>query len=178
MISVKKKSIILSMKATTRLTCLVGLLIFCKSDFVEAQTTTSGTFLVSFGVSDSCSISADTMAFAPYSGSQITATSAVSVDCTSGTDYAVSFNDAADGVTASTYKLVRDGTDGSATANYIEVSFTKSAGNTMTAGTASITGSGTGSSAAAGTITGSIAESQTGRTAGSFAKTMTLNIVY
>ena len=84
----------------------------------------------------------------------------------------------ADGVTASTYKLIRATTDGSASANYIEASFTKSAGSTMTAGAATITGTGTGSAATAGTITGSIAASQTGKTAGTFSKTMTLNIVY
>jgi cell division protein FtsZ len=39
-------------------------------------------------------------------------------------------------------------------------------------------GTGTGSSATAGTITGTIAASQTGKTAGTFSKTMTLNIIY
>ncbi len=164
------------MKSTTKLTCLVGLLFFCKSDFVEAQTTTSGTFLVSFGVSDSCSISADTMAFAPYSGSQITATSAVSVDCTSGTDYTVSFNDAPN--SGSTYYLVRSGGSSATASDRLEVSFTNGAGATMTNGAATITGTGTGSSATAGTITGTMAASQTGKTAGSYSKTMTLNIVY
>jgi spore coat protein U-like protein len=48
----------------------------------------------------------------------------------------------------------------------------------MTNGAATISGTGTGSSATAGTITGSMAASQTGKTAGSYSKTMTLNIVY
>ena len=175
MISVKKKSIILSMKATTRLTCLVGLLIFCKSDFVEAQTTTSGTFLVSFGVSDSCSISADTMAFAPYSGSQITATSAVSVDCTSGTDYAVSFNDAPN--SGSTYYLVKTGGNASVDSNRLEVTFTNGS-SILTQGTAAFRGTGTGSRSVAGTITGTMAALQTGKLAGTYIKIMTLNVVY
>ena len=175
MISSKKKSKILLMKATTRLTCLVGLLIFCKSDFVRSQTTTSGTFLVSFGVSDSCSISADTMAFAPYSGSQITATSAVSVDCTSGTDYAVSFNDAPN--SGSTYYLVKTGGSAAIDSNRLEVTFTNGS-SILTQGTAAFRGTGIGSRAVAGTITGTMAALQTGKLAGTYIKIMTLNVVY
>jgi hypothetical protein len=171
-----KKSKMSLAKSTTALTCLVGSLIITSESGLAG--TATGSLVVGTSVATTCTVSAATMDFAAYTGSLITATSVVTANCTNGTPFTISFNDSADGVTASTYKLVRDGTDGSATANYIEVSFTKSAGNTMTAGTASITGSGTGSSAAAGTITGSIAASQAGRTAGSFAKTMTLNIVY
>ena len=175
MSSSKKKSKILLMKSTTKLTCLVGMLIFCKSDFVQAQTTTSGTFLVSFGVSDSCSISADTMAFAPYSGSQITATSAVSVDCTSGTDYAVSFNDAPN--SGSAYYLVKTGGNASIDSNRLEATFTNGS-SILTQGTAAFRGTGIGSSALAGTITGTMAALQTGKLAGSYIKIMTLNVVY
>ena len=175
MISIKKKSKILLMKSTTKLTCLVGLLIFCKSDFVAAQTTTSGTFLVSFGVSDSCSISADTMAFAPYSGSQITATSAVSVDCTSGTVYVVSFNDAPN--SGSVYYLIKTGGNAAIDSNRLEVTFTNGS-SILTQGTAAFRGTGIGSRAVAGTITGTMAALQTGKLAGTYVKIMTLNIVY
>jgi hypothetical protein len=50
----------------------------------------------------------------------------------------------------------------------------------MTNGAATISGTGTGigSSAVAGTITGTMAAGQTGKTAGSYSKMMTLNIVY
>jgi spore coat protein U-like protein len=48
----------------------------------------------------------------------------------------------------------------------------------MTSGAATITGTGTGSDSTAGTITGSIASGQTGKSAGSYSKTMTLNLVY
>lgn len=175
MIRSKKKSKISLMKSTTKLTYLVGLLIFCKSDFVVAQTTTSGTFLVSFGVSDSCSISADTMAFAPYSGSQITATSAVSVDCTSGTNYTVSFNDAPN--SGSAYYLVKTGGNSANYSNRLEVTFTNGS-SVLTQGVAAFRGTGIGSRAVAGTITGTIAALQTGKTAGSYTKIMTLNVVY
>ena len=175
MIVSKKKSKILLMKSTTKLTCLVGLLIFCKSDFAGAQTTTSGTFLVSFGVSDSCSISADTMAFAPYSGSQITATSAISVDCTSGTDYTVSFNDAAN--SGSIYYLVKTGGNADVDSNRLEVTFTNGS-SILTQGFAAFRGTGIGSRAVAGTITGTMAALQTGKLAGTYIKIMTLNVVY
>jgi spore coat protein U-like protein len=175
MICSKKKSKISLMKSTTKLTCLASMLIFCKSDFVVAQTTTSGTFLVSFGVSASCSISADTMAFASYSGSQITATSAVSVDCTSGTDYAVSFNDAPN--SGSAYYLVKTGGNASIDSNRLEVTFTNGS-SVLTQGVVAFRGTGIGSSALAGTITGTMAALQTGKLAGSYIKIMTLNVVY
>jgi len=175
MICNKKKSKISSIKSTTKLTCLVGLLIFCKSDFVVAQTTTSGTFLVSFGVSASCSISADTMAFAPYSGTQITATSAVSVDCTSGTNYAVSFNDAPN--SGSVYYLVKTGGNEALDSNRLEATFTNGS-SILTQGVAAFRGTGIGSRAVAGTITGTIAALQTGKLAGSYVKLITLNVVY
>jgi spore coat protein U-like protein len=175
MICSKKKSKISLMKSTTKLTCLASMLIFCKSDFVVAQTTTSGTFLVSFGVSASCSISADTMAFASYSGSQITATSAVSVDCTSGTDYVVSFNDAPN--SGSAYYLVKTGGNASIDSNRLEVTFTNGS-SVLTQGVVAFRGTGIGSSALAGTITGTMAALQTGKLAGSYIKIMTLNVVY
>lgn len=171
----KKKSLTLLVKSTTRLTCLATVLIFCKSDFVGAQTTTTGTFLVSFSVAASCSISADTMAFAPYSGSQITATSAISVDCTSGTDYTVSFNDAAN--SGSIYYLVKTGGNEAVDSNRLEVTFTNGS-STLTQGIAAFRGTGIGSRAVAGTITGTIAALQTGKLAGSYLKVMTLNVVY
>ena len=175
MICSKKKSKISLMKSTTKLTCLASMLIFCKSDFVVAQTTTSGTFLVSFGVSASCSISADTMAFAPYSGSQITATSAIRVDCTSGTDYTVSFNDTPN--SGSVYYLVKTGGNASIESNRLDVTFTNGS-SILTQGTAAFRGTGIGSSSVAGTITGTIAGLQTGKVAGTYVKIMTLNVVY
>lgn len=171
-----KKSKMSLAKSTTALTCLVGVLIVTSEPGLAV--TTTGTMYVSTSVASTCTVNATSMSFAAYTGLLITATSEITANCTNGTAYTISFNDAADGVTASTYKLIRATTDGSASANYIEASFTKSAGSTMTAGAATITGTGTGSNATAGTITGSIAASQTGKTAGTFSKTMTLNIVY
>ena len=171
----KKKSKILLMKTTTKLTCLVGMLIFCKSDLVSAQTITSGTFLVSFSVAASCSLSADTMSFGSYSGSQLTATSVVNVDCTSGTPYTVSLNDSPD--SGSLYYLVKVGGSSTVDTNRLEASFTNGS-STLTPGIAAFRGTGIGSRAVAGTLTGTIAGLQTGKLAGSYIKIMTLNVVY
>ena len=116
------------------------------------------------------------MAFAAYEASEITATSVITTNCTNGTTYAISFNDSPD--VSSKYYLVRSGGSSSTASDRLEVSFKNAAGATMTNGAATITGTGTGSSATAGTITGTMAASQTGKTAGSYSKTMTLNIVY
>jgi len=175
MISNNKKSKILLKKKTTKLTCIVSMLIFCKSDLVSAQTTTSGTFLVSFSVAASCSLSADTMAFAPYTGSQITATSVVNVDCTSGTPYTVSLNDSPD--SGSVYYLVKTGGSPAVDTNRLEASFTNGS-STLTPGIAAFRGTGIGTRAVAGTLTGTIAALQTGKLAGSYTKIMTLNVVY
>jgi len=170
-----KKSKMSLAKSTTALTCLVGALIV-SSDLGIAQTTTTGSMLASGSVSSTCTVSGATMAFAAYSGTQITANSVITANCTNGTTYTISFNDTPDSVTK--YYLVRTGGSSATASDRLEVSFTNGAGATMTNAAATITGTGTGSSATAGTITGTMAASQTGKTAGSYSKTMTLNIVY
>jgi len=170
-----KKSKMSLAKSTTALTCLVGALIV-SSDLGIAQTTTTGSMLASGSVSSTCTVSGATMAFAAYSGTQITANSVITANCTNGTTYTISFNDTPDSVTK--YYLVRSGGSSANASDRLEVSFTNGAGATMTNAAATITGTGTGSSATAGTITGTMAASQTGKTAGSYSKTMTLNIVY
>ena len=169
-----KKSKISLAKSTTALTCLVGL--FVVSSDPARSATTSGTFVASTSVASTCTISAGAMAFATYTGSAtITQTSVVTVDCSTGTNYTVSFNDTADG--SGNYILQNTTTGTVATGHQLLVSFTNGA-SAMTSGAATITGTGTGTSSAAGTITGSIASGQTGKSAGSYSKTMTLNLVY
>ena len=170
---VKKTKMSLA-KSTTALTCLVGSLII-SSDSGLAVTTT-GSMIASGSVASTCTVSAATLSFAAYTNSLITATSLVSANCTNGTTYNISFNDTPD--VTSTYYLVRTGGSSANAADRLNVIFTNTAGATMTNGAATISGTGTGSSATAGTITGSMAASQTGKTAGDFTKTMTLNIVY
>ena len=172
-----KKSKMSLAKTTTALTCLIGVLtISITSSSNAVTTTTTGSMAVSTSISSTCTISAASMTFAAYTGSQISANSEITVNCTNSTPYTISFNDAPESTPA--YYLYRNGTQSANAADQLQVTFTKSAGSTMTAGTATITGTGTGSNATAGTITGTIAASQTGKTAGAFSKTMTLNIVY
>ena len=169
-----KNSKISLAKSTTALTCLVGLFIVSSDPATSAST--SGTFIASTSVSSACTISAGAMAFSAYTGSAtITQTSVVTVDCSTGTNYTVSFNDTADG--SGKYILQNTTTGTVATGHQLLVSFTNGA-SAMTSGAATITGTGTGTTSAAGTITGSIASGQTRKSAGSYSKTMTLNLVY
>jgi len=160
-------------KSTTALTCMLGLLITSEA---LAQTTTTGSMAVSTTVSSSCTVAAANMTFAAYTGAAITATSVITANCTNSTTFTISFNDTPDSSPA--YYLVRSGGSSSTASDRINVTFTNTAGATMTNATATITGTGTGSTATVGTITGSIAASQTGKTAGTYSKTMTLNLVY
>ncbi len=169
-----KKSKMSLAKSTTALTCLVGALII--SSDLRAQTTTTGSMIASGSVASTCSVSGASMAFAAYTASEITATSVITANCTNGTTYTISFNDTPD--VTSKYYLVRSGGSSATASDRLEVSFKNGAGATMTNAAATITGTGTGSAATAGTITGTMAASQTGKTAGSYSKTMTLNIVY
>jgi len=169
-----KKSKMSLAKSTTALTCLVGALII--SSDLRAQTTTTGSMIASGSVASTCTVSGASMAFAAYTASEITATSVITANCTNGTTYTISFNDTPD--VSSKYYLVRSGGSSATASDRLEVSFKNGAGATMTNAAATITGTGTGSAATAGTITGTMAASQTGKTAGSYSKTMTLNIVY
>ena len=162
-------------KSTTALTCLIGSLII-SSEYGMAVTTTTGSMIASGSVASTCTVSGSTMAFAAYSNTQITATSVITANCTNGSTYTISFNDTPDD-SITKYYLVRSGGSSATASDRLEVTFTNGV-STMTNGAATITGTGTGSSATAGTITGTMAASQTGKTAGSYSKTMTLNIVY
>ena len=169
-----KKSKMSLAKSTTALTCLVGLFIVASDPAAAAST--SGTFLASTSVSSACTISAGSMSFDAYTGSAtITKTSVVTVDCSTGSNYTISFNDTANG--SGEYILQNTTTNINSTGHQLLATFTNG-GISMTSGAATITGTGTGASSTAGTITGSIASGQTGKSAGTYSKTMTLNLVY
>jgi spore coat protein U-like protein len=158
---------------TTALTCLTSLIIINTQPANAAST--SGQFTAQTVMSPSCTLSASTMGFAAYTGILITATSNLVVNCTNAAPFTLSFTDTDH--TIGMYKLVRDATDGVATTDYLNISFKNAANATMSNAGATITGTGIGSSATAGVITGTIA-AQAGRTAGTFAKTMTVNVDY
>ena len=169
-----KKSKMSLAKSTTALTCLVGLFIVSSDPATSAST--SGTFTASTSVASACTISAGAMGFSAYTGlANLTATSAVTVDCSVGSNYTIYFTDTADA--AGKYILQNTTTNTNATGHQLLATFSNGAA-AMTSGAATITGTGTGASSTAGTITGSIASGQTGKSAGTYSKTMTLNLVY
>ena len=169
--NVKQRNLIANY--TTALTCLTSLVIINTQPANAA--TTSGQFTAQTVMSPSCTLSASTMGFAAYTGILITATSNLVVNCTNASPFTLSFSDTDH--TSGLYKLVRDATDGVATTNYLNIWFKNAANATMSNAGATISGTGIGSSATAGVITGTIA-AQAGRTAGTFAKTMTVNVDY
>jgi spore coat protein U-like protein len=160
-------------KSTTALTCLIGSLIITSNSGAVTSTTT-GQMVASSSVAASCTISAGAMTFAAFTNTTISATSVITANCTNGTSYTISFNDAA---TGGLYYLTNTTTGLTDANNRLEASFTNGT-TAMTAGAATITSTGTGSSATPGTITGTIASGQTGKTSGTYSKSMTLNLVY
>lgn len=163
-------------KSTTALTCLVGsLIIFSGSANVATAVTATGQFEVSTSIASSCTISAPTMTFAAYTGTQITANTTLTINCTNGLAYSISLSENADA--SPDYYLYRGGTVSATASDQLRVKFTHT-GGTITGATTAISGTGTGTDDTAKTITGTIAASQTGKTAGTFSRTMTLNIVY
>jgi spore coat protein U-like protein len=168
-----KKSKMSLAKSTTALTCLVGL--FIVSSDPAASFSTSGTMTASTSVASACTISAGAMGFSAYTGlADLTATSAVTVDCSVGTNYTIYFTDTA---IAGKYILQNTTTNTNSEGHQLLASFTNGSAP-MTSGAATITGTGAGTSSAAGTIVGSIALGQTGKSAGSYSKTMTLRLDY
>ena len=171
-----KKSKMSLAKSTTALTCLVGL--FIVSSDPATSTTTTGSFIASASVTSACTFSAGAMGFGTYnSASNSTATSVLTVNCSTGQAYTISFNDSANG--SGEYILQNTTTGISSTGHQLLVSFAKSTGGAMTSGAATITGTGIGAADTLTTsIVGTIASGQSGKAAGSYSKTMTLNLVY
>ena len=114
----QKRAKVLLAKSTSTLTYLLGLLIISRAS--AQSTTVTGSMGVTTmilagspaannygGTGSYCSVSAGNMNFAAYTGSSINATSTVSVECTNGTGYSISFNDTPDAAPA--YYLVRVG---------------------------------------------------------------------
>jgi len=171
----EKKSKMSLAKSTTALTCLVGSLIIFSELANATSTTGTGTMDVATSIARSCTITAGTMTFAAYTGSEITAESALIINCTNGVAYSISLSENAN--STPDYYLYLDGTPSNTPSNQLKVRFTHTDG-TMTGATTAITGTGIGANDTAKAITGTLAESQSGKTAGSFTRQMTLNIVY
>jgi spore coat protein U-like protein len=174
-----KKSKMSLAKSTTALTCLIGSLIIVSSEPVIGVTTT-GSMEVTGSVSSVCTVVGSTMPFTAFSGSDLSATSTITANCTAGTTFTISLATTPD--SGSTYNLIKTGITSGAedlATNQLGVIFKNAGGTTLTNGVAALSQTGTGSSAPVGTITGTIiASANTGKAAGSYAKTMTLNIVY
>jgi hypothetical protein len=172
-----KKSKMSLAKSTTALTCLIGTLIISSDlGLATSPTTTTGAFTASGSVASSCTLSAATLAFDDWVNVEQNKTVPIIANCTNGTTYNISIATLPDA--SPVYYLVRAGGVSTTASDRLEVTFKNTDGVAMTNGAATISSTGTGAAATAGTITGTMATSQTGKTAGSYSKIMTLNIVY
>jgi spore coat protein U-like protein len=171
------------LKSTTALTLLTGAL-FINSDFsLNAQAATStATITVSASIASSCTITTGNMSFGAYdSGLTSSATATIATNCTNGTPFNIYFNETTDGPTAGAYKLYTAGGLASGQASdYLEAVFGATSGFSLiitNGNTVTISGTGTGALVNK-TLYGRIASGQTGKSATSFSRNLTLNLVY
>jgi len=168
----KTAAILKKAKTITALTCLIGTMMLTQNP--AWAPTATGTMAVSSSVAASCTVNAASMTFAAYAGTAITADSIITANCTNATTYTITIGSAFDA--GSVYYLVRTGGASGTASDRLEVTFAKVGGAAMPTDT--ITGTGNGSDQNAGTIRGTIAANQTGKTAGTFSKDITINIAY
>ena len=144
-----------------------------------AQTTTSGNLDVSANVAGTCSIfSADVMNFGSYTGSELTAESPITIDCSSTTVYTITLTDSHQG-SSPYYKLVRTGGSESTLSDYLQVAFrVYGSGSFLQQTVSTIVGTASGNESVAHTLQGVVTAGQTGKTAGSYRKLVSLNLSY
>jgi len=166
--------------STSALTTLLGALLVVTNISSSSATSSDSTFDASASVASSCIISATAMTFSAYTETLITATTDVTANCTFGTTGTITLTTVADATTANYYKLVRVGGSASTANDVLEVSFKKTSDSTaLYSGSGSFSVTGTGSAVTSSAlITGTIAASQTAKTAGTFSKSLTLTVTY
>ena len=144
-----------------------------------AQTTASGNLDVSANIVGSCSIfSAGTMNFGSYAGLELTAESPITVDCSNSTVYTITLTDSHQG-SSPNYKLVRVGGSESTLSDYLQVAFrVYGSGSFLQQTVSTIVGTASGNESVAHTLQGVLTASQTGKTAGLYRKTVSLNLSY
>lgn len=166
--------------STSALTTLLGTLLVLANISTSTATDVTATFSSTATVDSSCTISASAMTFAAYTETLITATTNVTTNCTFGTVGTVTLSTVSDATTATKYKLVRDNGSANTTSDVLEVSFTlTSDASTLHNGAGSFVHTGTGAPVVnTNLITGTLAATQTGKTAGTFSKSLTLTVTY
>ncbi len=158
--------------------CLSAGLAFVPPNFAYAASTKTTSFTVSATVLASCSVSATNLSFGNYtasSGTNLDATSTVSVTCTNGQAYTI----ALDGGSVAADVSARTMSDGAA--HTLAYSLYTDAGRTTlwgdgTSGTSTVAGTGDGTQQDA-TVYGRIAASQFAA-AGSYTDTVTVTVSY
>jgi spore coat protein U domain-containing protein, fimbrial subunit CupE1/2/3/6 len=141
---------------------------------VEAATATT-TFQVTATVNATCLISATTLAFGAYTGTQTDATSTVTVTCTNTTPYNVGLNAGTfSGATVTTRRMTGTDANGLAYSLFQDSSRTVNWGNTV--GTDTLAGTGNGAAQAL-TVYGRVPASQF-VAPGSYTDTITATVTF
>ena len=137
--------------------------------------TTTGTFSVTATVQAMCQISTNPLAFGTYTGTQIDATSTLSVTCTNTTPYNVGLNaGTATGATVTTRRMTGPGANLLNYALYSNAGRTTNWGNTVGTDTVAGTGNGTAQSL---TVYGRLPAAQF-NTPGAYSDTITATVTY
>jgi len=151
-----------------------------KLNDAEAVTSTAD-LLVSTSIAGTCVASATPMSFGTYNSSaESVATSTLSISLTSGMTFRVTMAD--DVISPDTDGNYRLWLDGNSESGYLTMSLYNPGGNKLyysgLVDANNIVGTGTGSNVAVATITGRIPSGQTGKSAGNYNRTISLNIAY
>ena len=164
---------------SSALTSLLTVFFLYNQNATAQTTTAAGNLDVTANVAGTCSIfSAGVMNFGSYAGSELTAESPITIDCSNSTVYTITLTDSHQD-SSPYYKLVRTGGSESTLSDYLQVAFRVYGSNIFLQQTVStIVGTASGNESVAHTLQGVLTASQTGKTAGLYRKTVSLNLSY
>ena len=176
----KKIGILKNLRNTTALTFMGVVIVYSAVATTSAQaTTSSATFNVTASISSSCSFTTQALGFGVYNGTtSVTATATIAPNCTLATAYSFNLSETSDSA-AGYYYLANGGTSTTNAANmvYFKVGSENTVASPITSNASpSIAGTGTG---AAQTVTFyGVIPAQTGKSTGSYSRTLTWVITY
>lgn len=158
---------------------VILVLVQCLAGRAEAGTSTT-TFVVNANVAVTCSIVAADLDFGTYdrtSGTPLSGTTQISVNCTSGANWDIGLNKGTNGSSV-TARQMANTTNNAVRLNYSlfqDAAHTLNWGNTV--GTDTVGGTGIGTTQAV-TVFGLIPAGQTGATAGGYTDTITATLTF
>jgi spore coat protein U-like protein len=176
----KKIGILKNLRNTTALTFMGVVIVYSAVTTTSAQaTTSSATFNVTASISSSCAFTTGALGFGTYNGTAaVTATATIAPNCTLATAYSFNLLTAEDSATGF-YYLANAGTSSTNAANmvYFKVGAENTVASPIT-NAASPSLGGTGSGGAQTVTFYGVIPAQTGKSTGSYSRTLTWVITY